>query len=180
VTANRHVALLRGINVGGSNIIKMADLRDSFDGMGFTDVATFIASGNVLFSAAHGNKSKLTAAIEKALSADFSYDSRVVVLSADELCRVIEQAPRGFGADASKYRYDVLFVRAPMNTRAALKEVPVKLGVDEAHAGDHALYFRRLLSKAAQSRLSRLTQLPVYQQLTVRKWSTTTKLLGLI
>jgi len=49
-TSNCHLALLRGINVGGNNIIKMTDLKLSFETMGFTCVATFIQSGNVIFS----------------------------------------------------------------------------------------------------------------------------------
>ncbi|NIP26808.1 MAG: DUF1697 domain-containing protein, partial [Phycisphaerae bacterium] len=45
----QYAALLRGINVGGKNIIKMADLRACFERMGFSDVRTYIQSGNVLF-----------------------------------------------------------------------------------------------------------------------------------
>lgn len=45
----RYLALLRGINVGGKNIIKMADLKACFESLGFADVVTYIQSGNVLF-----------------------------------------------------------------------------------------------------------------------------------
>src|SRR5688572_22484868 len=96
---NRYIALLRGINVGGNNLIKMLDLRTSFANMGFTDVETYIQSGNVVFSSKQTNKTKLTALIEEALSDAFSYESRVVVVSGSEMERVVAQAPKGFGGD---------------------------------------------------------------------------------
>jgi uncharacterized protein (DUF1697 family) len=174
---HRHVALLRGINVGGNNLIKMADLKQSFEALGFTEVATYIASGNVIFTSKPAKKAKLVERIEAALDRTFGYASRIVLVSAEELERVVAEAPAGFGKEPKKYRYDVLFVKEPFAARKALPEVPVKPGVDAAFAGEHALYFRRLISKAAQSRLSRLIQLPIYRNITVRNWNTTTKLL---
>lgn len=179
MAGQRFVALLRGINVGGHNVIKMADLRASFAGMGFTDVETLIASGNVVFTAKRASKSKLIADIEQRLSRDFRYRSRVHVVSADELTQVVAEAPTGFGGRPVTYRYDVLFVMEPFTAKQALAQVPVTPRVDEATAGRHALYFRRLVAKAAQSHLVRLAQQPVYQHLTVRNWNTTTKLLAL-
>lgn len=180
MSENRYIALLRGINVGGNNLIKMLDLRNSFAKMGFSDVETYIQSGNVLFSSKQTNKVKIAALIEKALSDAFSYESRVVVVSASEMERVVAQAPKGFGKDPEQYRYDVLFVRDPLTTSEALKEVPTTPGVDSAHAGDHVLYFRRLVSKAEQSKLNKLVQRPVYKNLTVRNWNTTMKLLEMV
>lgn len=174
MSENRYVALLRGINVGGNNLIKMLDLRSSFANMGFTDVETYIASGNVVFSSKQSNKAKLTKTIEEALSDAFSYESRVVVVSGSEMERVVAQAPKGFGGDAAQYRYDVLFVREPLTTSEALA------GVDTAHAGDHALYFRRLISKAAQSNLNKLVQRVSYKNITIRNWNTTMKLFAML
>ncbi len=178
--SGRHVALLRGINVGGNNIIKMADLRARFEVMGGTGVATYIQSGNVVFSSKPASKAKLIQNIERALSDAFGHASRVVVVSAKELQRVVAEAPAGFGKQPDKYRYDVLFVKEPLTSGEALPQVPTRPGVDEAYAGQHALYFRRLISKATQSRLSKIVQLPLYQSITIRNWNTTTKLLELV
>ena len=177
---SRYVALLRGINVGGNNLIKMSELRNSFAGMGFAEVETYIQSGNVVFSSKKMTKAKLEALIEKALSDAFRYQSRVVIVSATELERVVSQAPKGFGKDKDLYRYDVLFVKEPMRTSEVLEVLPMKAGVDTAHAGDHALYFRRLDSKAGQSYLPKLVRLAVYQNITIRNWNTTTKLLEMV
>ena len=179
MSGKRYVALLRGINVGGNNLIKMADLKASFESMGLADIGTYIASGNVLFSSKSANKRQLVELIERALSNDFGYASKIVLVSRDELALAVREAPAGFGKQPGKYRYDVLFVKQPLTARAALAEVPLKPGVDEAFAGKHALYFRRLVAKASQSRLSKLVQLPLYKNITIRNWNTTTKLLEL-
>jgi len=147
MSESRYVALLRGINVGGRNIIKMADLRGGFEEMGLTEVTTYIESGNVMFSSKQASKAKLTEMIEQALRHAFRYDSRVIVISASELERVVAQAPHGFGKNTGRYRYDVLFVKEPLRTREAFEQVTTKPGVDAAHAGDHALYVRRLISR---------------------------------
>jgi uncharacterized protein (DUF1697 family) len=177
MSTKRHVALLRGINVGGNNLIKMVELKQCFSALGFADVETYIASGNVIFTAKPTQRDKLVKTIEVGLERAFGYASRVVVVSGDELALVVDEAPRGFGKEPKKYRYDVLFVKRPLVAREALALVPVKEGVDVAAAGKHALYFRRLISKATQSRLSRIVALPIYRDITIRNWNTTTKLL---
>ena len=177
---NCYVALLRGINVGGNNLIKMADLRNSFGEMGFTCVETYIQSGNVVFCAKKMTKAKLTVLVEEALSDAYGYVSRVVIVSASELQKVVAQAPKGFGQEPDLYRYDVLFVREPFKTSEALAEVPQNPDVDSVHAGDHALYFRRHLAKADQSLLLKSAQRAVYKHITIRNWRTTMKLLEMV
>ena len=77
----QYLALLRGINVGGNNIIKMADLKACFESLGLTDVVTYIQSGNVIFKSAEKDKAKLTKMIEAGLSKRFNYEARLVVIS---------------------------------------------------------------------------------------------------
>jgi len=177
---SRYAALLRGINVGGKNIIPMVTLRESFEAMGFTDVATYIQSGNVVLSANALDKGKLTRKIETTLTKTFGYASKIVLVSDRELERVVREAPPTFGTYPARYRYDVLFVIEPLTTAELLAHVTTTPGVDEVHGGEHALYFRRLLARATQSRLARIVGLPVYQSLTIRNWNTTTKLLALL
>ena len=84
-----HVALLRGINVGGRNKVPMADLREVVTSLGHTGVTTYIQSGNVLFSTADTDTGKLAAAVESAISERFGIWSSVVVLSRGELAEVL-------------------------------------------------------------------------------------------
>ena len=176
----QYLALLRGINVGGNNIIKMTDLKSCFENMGFTEVVTYIQSGNVLFKSAEKDKFKLTRKIEKALSERFNYQSRIVVVTYKELKKVIEGTPKGFGKDLDTYRCDVIFLKEPLTPAEAMKDVSIKEGVDHAYQGKYVLYFSRLTSKASQSHLAKIIKLPVYQNMTIRNWNTTTKLLALM
>jgi uncharacterized protein (DUF1697 family) len=88
-----HVALLRGINVGGRNKVPMADLREVVASLGHTGVSTYIQSGNVLFSARDTDTAKLAAALESAIEERFGIWSSVVVLSRDELAQVLAANP---------------------------------------------------------------------------------------
>ena len=177
---NQYVALLRGINVGGKNLIKMTELKTSFEALGFENVSTYIQSGNVIFSADRSARTRLTSQVEEALSKTFNFKSRVVLRSYKEMKNIVAQAPKGFGSDPATYRYDVIFLKEPLTAARAMKIVTTKEGVDQAFAGKGVLYFSRLISKAAQSYVSRIVMMPVYQSMTIRNWNTTTKLLKLM
>ena len=160
-----YLALLRGINVGGNNIIKMADLKRCFEESGFDNVTTYIQSGNVVFTAAGADVKGIPARIESILSKRLSCDSRVIVISQPQLRYAVAHA---------------LFLRPPLRPSEVIKEIPFKEGVDRVYAGKHVLYFSRLIAKASQSRLSKIVSLPVYKEMTIRNWNTTTKLLELM
>lgn len=176
----QYLALLRGINVGGNNIIKMTDLKECFESMGFTDVATFIQSGNVLFKSGEKDKVKLTQKIEKTLSGSFNYKSLIVLINRDELETVVKKAPKGYGQNPGEYRYDVLFLKEPLTAVEAMKSLKEREGVDKAYPGKNVLYFSRLISKAGQSYLTKVISLPVYQRMTIRNWNTTSRLFELM
>lgn len=175
----RYIALLRGINVGGNNIIKMVDLKKSFEEMGFEDVKTYIQSGNVLFDMAEIDSIKLEEKIEKALSEKFNYSSKIVIVSETELKQIVENAPKDFGVFAQDYRYDVLFLKSPLTSEMALESITAREGVDTVNAGNGVLYFSRLISKSGQSYLDKLVGTALYKQMTIRNWNTTSKLLAL-
>ena len=175
-----YVALLRGINVGGKNLIRMPALKACFEANGFEDVATYIQSGNVLFGSPESRAPDLVRRIEETLSGEFGYSATVVVRNRRQMRAIVEGGPEGFGAEPAKYRYDVIFLKEPLRASAAIKSVPTKPGVDEAHAGTGVLYFSRLISKATQSRLNRIITSPIYPSVTIRNWNTTTKVLRMM
>jgi uncharacterized protein (DUF1697 family) len=170
------VALLRGINVGGNNLISMAELRRCFEEAGFENVSTYIQSGNVLFQTSARNAERLALKIESALTERFGYTALVVLVSQEKLAAVIEGAPGEFGSDPGKYRYDVIFLRPPVRAPEVLPSLKLKEGVDEAFANDHAMYCTRLISKASQSHFPKLISHPAYKSMTIRNWNTTSKL----
>jgi uncharacterized protein (DUF1697 family) len=176
----RYVALLRGINVGGKNVIKMTELKACFEHAGFADVVTYIQSGNVLFTAGAEGRASLARTIEAVLAVTFDYRASVLLRSRRQMQSVVQRAPEGFGKDPATYRYDVIFLKEPLTAATAMKEVRTKAGVDDARAGQGVVYFSRLIRKASQSQLSKLVSMPVYQSMTIRNWNTTTKLLRLM
>ncbi len=174
------LALLRGINVGGRNVIRMAELRDCFEDEGFHDVGTYIQSGNVIFRSAATEPGTLTTRIEEMLADAFDYRARVALRSREQMQAVVDEAPEDFGARPDVHRYDVLFLFAPLTAAEAMKHVSTRPGVDEAWTGGGVVYFSRLIARASQSNLSRLASKPVYQSVTIRNWRTTTRLLELM
>lgn len=178
--SKRYLALLRGINVGGNNIIKMTDLKSCFERLGFTDVRTYIQSGNVLFSAKSSSVRKLELEIETALSAEFQYKSTVVVISREMMKKVMSELPKGFGTRPLHYRYDVVFFKKALTPQKALKAFELREGVDSTSIGTHAIYFTRLIKEITKSRISKVVQKPEYQFMTIRNWNTTSKLHHLI
>ncbi|MDP2329037.1 MAG: DUF1697 domain-containing protein, partial [Dehalococcoidia bacterium] len=85
----RLVAFLRGVNVGGINI-KMADLAQVFTGLGYTDVRTVLASGNVLFDTKERDRTATKRRIEAALTERFGYEAWVILLDLPAVAKVIE------------------------------------------------------------------------------------------
>ena len=177
----RYVALLRGINVGGKNLIPMPGLKAAFEADGFGDVRTYIQSGNVLFSAPTASNADLVRRIERMLGKAFEhYPASVVLRSQAQMRKVVDEAPKLFGSQPEKYRYDAIFLKAPLTSKTAIKEVELKEGVDQCWAGTGVLYHSRLVSKVTSSRINRIVGRPIYQQMTIRNWNTTTKLAALL
>jgi len=175
-----YIALLRGINVAGKNLIKMPALKAAFEEDGFGDVATYIQSGNVLFAGAGARTTELTDRIETLLAEAFDYVPTVVVRNRTQLRAIVDRTPKGFGTEPAKYRYDVVFLKEPLTAKVAMKSLQLKPGVDEAHAGTGVLYLSRLDARATQSRLNKIASSPIYPSVTIRNWNTTTKLLSLM
>ena len=179
MAASQHtyLLLLRGINVGGKNVIKMADLKSCLEAHGLTDVQTYIQSGNVLFRSSK-TKATLVKEIETVLSKEFNYEATVVIVTEAELRAVVEKAPKDFGAKPDTYHSDVVFLMPPLNAAEAKPQFKLREEVDQVWAGNGVIYFSRLSAERTKSKLSKITELPIYKQLTIRSWSTTTKLLG--
>jgi uncharacterized protein (DUF1697 family) len=175
-----YVALLRGINVGGKNLIKMPALKAAFEAEGFEDVSTYIQSGNVLFSSPERRGGALTDRIEAMLADAFDYVPTVVVRSRTQMRTIVDRAPEGFGSQPTKYRYDVIFLKQPLTAKAAIQEVAMHPEVDQGHTGPGVLYFSRLEARATSSRLNTIVASPIYPSITIRNWNTTTKLLSLM
>ena len=175
----RYVALLRGINVGGRNKVAMADLRAAFEEAGHQEVTTYIQSGNVLFESDRP-RAELEDDVEATLERRFGVPLVVVVRSHRQLRAVVEKAPPGFGQQPDRFHSDVVFLRAPLTASKAMRVVETRDEVDEAWPGTGVVYFARLSERRTQSKMSKIVGTPEYQLMTIRSWTTTTKLLHLL
>jgi uncharacterized protein (DUF1697 family) len=174
-----YVAFLRGINVGGKNITKMAALKACLENAGFDRVETFIQSGNVVFESGQRSAAKLTSQIDAAVDAALGLDPRVVVLSRDLLKAVLAGAPAAWRS-RTDLRMNIAFLRPPVTAAVALKEVDVRPGVDAVAAGKGVLYMSTALRDLGKSRMSRIVMKPVYQEMTIRTYATCQKILALM
>jgi uncharacterized protein (DUF1697 family) len=178
---NTYVTLLRGFNVGGKNKIPMAELKRYLEEQGFEGVVTYIQSGNVILRS-NLDAEALSAVIEYMLSRKFKLDSsiiRVVALKYQTFKKIVMQAPKLFGKDNASYRYNVIFLM-DISPSEAMEQIDARQAIDEVWQGDKAIYYRNSIPNASKSHLSKITQQPIYQFITIRNWNTTTKLLKLL
>ncbi|GAA2792937.1 DUF1697 domain-containing protein [Saccharopolyspora taberi] len=114
-----HIALLRGINVGGRTNIAMADLRQVFAGLGCEEVRTYLRSGNVVFGCADSAVAGLAAAVEQRVARDLGVSTTVLLRTAGELARVVAGNPF-LDEESDLTRLHVGFLSEPPGPQARL------------------------------------------------------------
>ena len=124
----RHVSLLRGINVGGHNLVSMARLRALYEALGCEDVTTYLQSGNVVFRRDR-DPAAVRRGVERALKRELGLDVRVLDRTHADLAGIVESDPFP-GTDPS--RRLVMFLSARPGSEIAREIAHVKLGPDEA------------------------------------------------
>jgi uncharacterized protein (DUF1697 family) len=177
----RYLVLLRGINVGGKNKVPMAQLRTLLEELGYSDVSTYIASGNALLRSDR-SAGAIKRAIEDALPRTFRLDSdliAVLVLSHAQLRAVVERKPEGFGEEPDRYHSDAIFLIG-IDEAEAIAVFDPRDGVDRVWPGDGVIYSQRLSAERTKSRLNRIMGSPAYRSMTIRSWATTEALLDLM
>ena len=186
-----HVALLRGINVGGRNKVPMADLREVVTSLGHTGVTTYIQSGNVLFSTADTDTAKLAAALESAIGQRFGIWASVVVLSRDDLAEVLAGNP--YPDEPNPKCVHVVFLNAEppedlLARIAAAESAASAKGSRDTIRGVGRALFLHTPDGYGNSDLAlavfRIVSAPAKQKkqdlaATARNWATATKLLSL-
>jgi uncharacterized protein (DUF1697 family) len=174
----RYVALLRGINVGGNKKVPMAQLRELMEGLGYTDVATLLQSGNAVFTSKEKNAAKLVKQLEAAIAQEFGFDVAVVIRSRDELARAIQANPLT-GAEEAPSQFLVTFLSDVPDPKRIEAIDPVAYLPDEFRIVGREIY-ARFPNSIRDSKLAVVlggTRLGVTP--TARNWNTVTKLLEL-
>lgn len=178
---NEYILLIRGINVGGKNKVPMAALRMTLEKLGFHEVRTYIASGNVILRS-DKPADEVRQIIEAALPTHFTLDSdliKVLVLTPNQLRKIIKNKPAGFGDQPDKYYCDAIFL-IDIPVEKTIKLFKPREGVDRIWPGDGVIYSERLGAERTKSRLSVIVATPEYKSMTIRSWATVIKLQMLI
>jgi uncharacterized protein (DUF1697 family) len=169
------VALLRGINVGGNNMISMKALKASFGRLGFTDVATYINSGNILFTSKLTDARKLESKIEKMLVVEYKLGCKVVIRSAEEMERLVEKLPKHWTGDKD-WRYNVIFLRHTIDSKDIVKALNTKPEIEHVTYVPGTLLWSAHVKNLTRTAMVKIASQKIYQDMTVRNLNTTRKL----
>jgi uncharacterized protein (DUF1697 family) len=168
----RYVALLRGVNVGGKNKVPMAELRTLVESLGHSEVATFIQSGNIVFTA---RRAIAPSSLERAIADTFAIDVTVVLRTPAELEAVVAGNPFG--------RVDTAKVHVGFMTKAPAAAALAKLDAarfapDEVAVRGRELYYC-LPNGMGKTKLPAYVDRQLKTPTTVRNWNTVMKLVAL-
>jgi uncharacterized protein (DUF1697 family) len=175
----KYLALLRGINVGGNNIIRMKDLKEVVEINGFHNVVTYIQSGNVIFDSEENDKKIITKKLEKLLSKAFNYQASLVLLSKNELQTVLKKVPESWKKQQDLRCY-LAFIKEPTTAEQVVPFIHPKDEVDAVETGKGIIYMSTKLSGLTKSGFTKLIGTKIYKELTMRNYNTTKKLLELM
>jgi uncharacterized protein (DUF1697 family) len=175
----RYVAFLRGINVGGKTLIRMAELRECVADVGHRDVATYIASGNVLFSSRSRTAAELEDPLERAIGRRFGLDVRVFVRNARQLAATARAIPDHWLGN-NELRCNVIFVARDIDRPALVREFEPKPAIEELVRVPGALLWAARRNALTRSTMVKLSRHPLYDRMTARNPTTVLELAKLV
>jgi uncharacterized protein (DUF1697 family) len=172
-----HVALLRGINVGGRNKLAMAKLREIAEGCGFEDVKSYVQSGNLVFSAAKLRGAPVAALLREAILEQARLDVAVMVRTRRELAAVVAANPFANRVGDPTKLHVVFWDRAPRPSPLAALDLAVYAPEEARLVAGHLYLY--LPEGMGRSRLAADLSRRKGPSGTARNWRTVTNLLGM-
>lgn len=170
------ISMLRGVNVGGRNKIKMDDLRGLCASLQLRDALTHLQSGNLIFRSSAGNAASLASKLEKAIERSFGFHCDVILRTPAELKDAISRNPFT-GRDLDPSKVLVYFLSAEPSAEARAKVAQIRSDPEELHihARELFIYFPNGMGrpKLSMPAVERALKTPG----TGRNWNTVTKLL---
>ena len=177
-----YVALLRGINVGGKNKVVMSELREQIAAEGFTNVRTYINSGNLLFEAgADATCEDVAQAVEVLLARRYDFPIRLSLLTAQEYLAQLDELPDWWHGEVA--RRDALFYTQGLDRFHVRERIEaMELGDEAVHFGEHAVFWGKFDEKSFLKTAyhKRLLREDFYRQVTIRSGSTVEKIAAML
>ena len=171
------ISMLRGINVGGHNLIKMDALRALYESLGMQGAQTYVQSGNVVFRTSERDAVRLAKKIQGGIDKSFSCKPEIILRSAAELAKTIARNPFAKRRDIEPAKLLVLFLADEPNSEARKRVLAIKADPEELYiiGREVFIYFPNGMGKTKLpwTTLERLLGTPG----TGRNWNSVTKLL---
>jgi uncharacterized protein (DUF1697 family) len=175
-----YVAFLRGINVGGNNMVSMKALKGSFERLGLDEVSTYINSGNVVFRASETDARALEARIDRMLSLEYRLTGKTVVRSRAEMGRLLKTIAKNWTKLDPGSRYNVIFLRHTIDSKRILDAIQLNADIEEVIYCPGTLLWSARISDLTRAAMLKLASRPIYRDMTVRNINTTTKVFELM
>ena len=172
----QYIALLRGINVGGTHKIEMKKLRELFLSLGYTGVSTYINSGNVFFEAT-GKTPLLRKKISEAIESTFGFPVPTLVKSRREIQSIADAVPQMWRNDADQ-KTDVACLFPEIDTPKTIDDLPLNRDMVAVRYVPGALFWNVARENLGKSRLNKIAAHPLYRLMTVRNVNTCRYLAG--
>jgi uncharacterized protein (DUF1697 family) len=174
-----YVALLRGINVGGNNMVSMKSLKENVERLGFRNVRTYINSGNVVFTASETDPRALEARIDDMLKQQYRLKGGTVVRSRRDIARVVKALDKENTSDP-QWRCNVVFLRNTLDPKRTLKTIALQPDIERVVCCPGTWLWSARVSDINRSAMMKLGRTPLYQEMTVRNVNTTRAVLKLM
>lgn len=140
---SRYIAFLRAINVGGGRTIKMEPLRQIFESLGFSKVATFMASGNVVFETTTKNVKSLEKKIKKKLREPLGYEVAVFIRTDAELAKIANYKPFSRSKIDAATEFNIIFLMDTLDKKVTKKVRALRTETDEFRVHGREMYWLR-------------------------------------
>ncbi|WP_149554986.1 DUF1697 domain-containing protein [Treponema pectinovorum] len=165
-----YIALLRGINVGNSVKISMKELKASFEKCGFSNVSTYINSGNVIFES-EDDKNTVTENIEKALHITIGNEIKVLLKTKNEIAKIADAIPNDW-QNNDEQKTDVAYLFESIDDENIINELPVKKEYIKLIYVKGALIWNVQRKDYSRSHINKIISHKAYKDMTIRNVNT--------
>ncbi|MEQ4488029.1 MAG: DUF1697 domain-containing protein [Dehalococcoides mccartyi] len=173
----KYIALLRGVNVGGKNKVSMPELKAAFENAGFTEVSTYINSGNVFFSCEEKEITDLQQQCRQVVLDTFRLEIPIAVLSLNALADALNHAPEWWDRDADS-KHNAIVVIAPAKADTVIKAVgEAKPEYEKVAYHGQVIFWSAPIKTFSRTRWLKVVSTSAYVNITIRNANTIKKLL---
>jgi len=166
----KYIALLRGINVGGNRKVEMKRLKSLFESLGYTNVTTYLNSGNVIFES-DTKQETLQNEIPKTLKKKFGFEIQTLIKSEKEVKKIADAIPKNWKNDFEQ-KTDVAYLFPEIDSKKTIDELPIKKEFIDMRYVKGAIIWNLMKKDYNKSHLNKIISLKQYQLMTLRNVNT--------